>query len=57
MPDVRNCKRCNKIFKHLSGPPISLDCKQQDEDKFAIVKEYLYENPKALCMRCPKNLK
>jgi flagellar operon protein (TIGR03826 family) len=56
MPDVRNCKRCNKIFKYLSGPPICLDCKQQDEDKFKIVKEYLYENPKASVYEVSKEL-
>ena len=56
MPDVRNCRRCNRIFNYLSGPPICFDCKQQDEENFKRVKEYLYDNPKASLFEVSKEL-
>lgn len=45
MSDVRNCRKCGKIFTFLGGSPICPACKQLDEDDFKRVKEYLYDNP------------
>lgn len=47
MPDVRNCRRCGKVYNYIGGQPICLDCKQEDEMMFRKVKEYLYDNPRA----------
>lgn len=47
MPDVRNCKRCGKIYNYIGGVPLCHDCKKQDEDDFKRVKNYLYDNPMA----------
>jgi len=47
MPDVRNCRRCGKIFNYLGGPPICPVCKGLDEEDFKRIKEYLYDNPGA----------
>lgn len=47
MPDIRNCRRCGRMFNYLGGPPICLDCKNADEEVFKKVKEYLYDNPGA----------
>lgn len=47
MPDVRNCRKCGKIFNYLGGSPICPACKQLDEDDFKKIKEYLYDNPRA----------
>lgn len=47
MPDVRNCRRCGKIYNYIGGPPICPVCKDQDEVDFKNVKEYLYKNPGA----------
>lgn len=47
MPDLRNCRRCGKMFNYLSGPPICMDCKKDDEEIFKKIKEYLYDNPGA----------
>lgn len=44
MPEVRNCRRCGKIYNYIGGAPICPACKQQDEDDFQRVKEYLYQN-------------
>jgi flagellar operon protein (TIGR03826 family) len=47
MPDVRNCRKCGRLFNYIGGAPICQDCKKQDEEDFARVKEYLYKNPGA----------
>lgn len=45
--DVRNCKGCGKLFNYLSGPPLCPKCLKSLDDKFAVVKEYIYNNPGA----------
>lgn len=47
MPDVRNCKRCGKIYNYIGGIPLCHACREADEQDFKRVKEYLYENPGA----------
>ncbi len=46
--DVRNCKNCGKLYNYISGqPPLCNACLKLLEDKFAVVKEYIYNNPGA----------
>ena len=47
MPDVRNCRKCGKVYNYLGGAPICPVCKELEEDDFKKVKTYLYENPGA----------
>lgn len=47
MPDARNCRKCGRLFNYLGGPPVCTACKEQDEDDFKRVREYLYQNPGA----------
>lgn len=47
MPDVRNCRKCGKIFNYISGMPICPACKDKEEEDFQRIKKYLYENPGA----------
>jgi flagellar operon protein (TIGR03826 family) len=47
MPDVRNCRKCGKIFNYIGGAPICPACREKDEEDFQRVKKYLYENPGA----------
>ncbi len=56
MPDVRNCRRCGKIYNHIGGSPICQECRQADEVDFKRVKEYLYENPGASIVQVSKEL-
>ncbi len=44
MPEVRNCRRCGRVYSYIGGAPICPDCKKQDEEDFQKVKEYLYQN-------------
>lgn len=56
MPDLRNCRRCGKMYNYLGGPPICQDCKNADEEVFKKVKEYLYDNPGALLSQVAMDL-
>lgn len=56
MPDVRNCRRCGKIFTYLGGPPICTACKSSDEEDFKRVKQYLYDNSGATLSQVSNDL-
>ena len=43
--DVRNCKKCGKLFNYVSGPMICPLCKEELEEKFQEVKKYVSEHP------------
>jgi flagellar operon protein (TIGR03826 family) len=46
--DVRNCKNCGKLYNYISGlPPLCSACQKVIEEKFSIVKEYIYNHPGA----------
>ncbi|HHV95880.1 MAG TPA: MerR family transcriptional regulator, partial [Clostridiaceae bacterium] len=47
MPDVRNCKRCGRIFNYIGGVQLCPHCREEDEEDFKRIKRYLFENPKA----------
>lgn len=44
--DVRNCKKCGKLFNY-SGEALCPLCVKEMEDKFFEVREYIYKNPSA----------
>ena len=43
--NVRNCRKCGRIFNYVAGPPICPACREAEEEKFQEVKEYIRENP------------
>lgn len=45
--EVKNCRRCRKLFNYIGGMPICPTCEKEIEDKFQEVKQYLRENPRA----------
>lgn len=45
--NVRNCRKCGKLFNHISGMPICPACKEKLEQKFQDVKKYIREHPQA----------
>lgn len=45
--ELKNCKRCNKLFQYVVGKPICPLCKQREEEAFQLVKDFLRENPKS----------
>lgn len=44
--DVRNCKKCGKLF-NFTGEPLCPACVKEMESKFFQVREYIYSNPTA----------
>lgn len=42
--DVRNCKKCGRVFNYLSGMPICPACREKTEEKFQEVKEFVRDN-------------
>ena len=42
--NVRNCKKCGRVFNYVTGQPICPACKQELEDKFQQVKEFINNN-------------
>lgn len=47
MPELRNCKRCKRIFMYAMGPQICEVCKKQEEEDFEKVRKFLREYPGA----------
>jgi tagatose-1,6-bisphosphate aldolase len=43
--EVRNCRKCNKIFEYYTGYPLCPECKIQDEITYMRVREYIKVNP------------
>lgn len=42
--NVRNCRKCGKIFNYAIGPVICPVCKEATEAKFQEVKKYVMDN-------------
>lgn len=42
--NVRNCRKCGKLFNYVSGPPVCPACKDALEKKFQEVKKYVQDN-------------
>ena len=45
--DIRNCRKCGRIFNYVMGPTICPDCQKKQEEKFQEVKKYISENHSA----------
>lgn len=42
--NVRNCRKCGKIFNYVAGPVICPKCKAASEEDFQKVKKYIQDN-------------
>ena len=45
--EVRNCKNCKRLFNYLGGDPICPACKEELEEKFSVVREYVWDHKNA----------
>ena len=43
--NVRNCRKCRRLFNYVIGPVYCAQCKQEMEDEFQKVKKYIQDNP------------
>ena len=42
--NVRNCKKCGRVFNYIIGQTLCLSCRDELESKFKEVKEYVQKN-------------
>ncbi len=42
--NVRNCRKCGKLFNYIMGVPICPACREKLEETFQVVKKYIREN-------------
>ena len=45
--EIKNCKRCNRIFNYVAGKMICPKCKEEMEAQFQDVKDYMSEHKEA----------
>lgn len=45
--DVRNCKSCGRLYNYFAGQIFCPDCMSKLDEKFKLVKDYIYEHPHA----------
>lgn len=43
--NVRNCRRCRKLFNYAIGPIYCSQCRQELEQEFQVVKKYVQDHP------------
>lgn len=43
--NVKNCRKCKRIFNYVMGPVLCPRCREEEEEKFQEVKKYVIENP------------
>lgn len=44
--NVKNCRRCRRLFNYVMGPFLCPKCREEMEAKFQEVKKYVQENVK-----------
>ena len=42
--NVRNCRKCGRVFNYITGQTLCLSCRDELESKFKEVKEYVQKN-------------
>jgi len=45
MGELKNCKKCGRMFSSVNGQLFCSKCRTSDEEDFKIVREYIYDNP------------
>ena len=45
--EVKSCRMCKSLFNYIGGVPLCPKCKEELEEKFQQVKEYINENKSA----------
>lgn len=53
--NVRNCKKCGKLFNYVAGPPICPVCREAIEKKFEEVREFVRKNKVASMKEISEN--
>lgn len=51
--DIRNCKRCGKVF-NFTGSAVCAECKLSEQEDFEKVREYLFSHPNSTTLEVTK---
>lgn len=51
--DIRNCKRCGKLFSS-TGSPVCNNCTRQDQEDFDKVRDFLFDHPNSTILEIAK---
>ena len=43
--NVRNCRKCRRLFNYVMGPVYCAQCRTEMEEEFQRVKKYVQEHP------------
>ncbi len=52
--DIRNCKRCGKVFNFVGGTSVCGECAKQEQEDFEKVREYLFSHPNSTTLEVTK---
>jgi flagellar operon protein (TIGR03826 family) len=44
---IQNCQKCGRLFSSENNQKFCERCRENDEDMFKLVREYIYDNPNA----------
>lgn len=47
MPEVKNCRRCKRIFMYAVGPQLCEECKKLEEEEYERVRKFVRDFPGA----------
>lgn len=53
--DVKNCRKCGRMFNYISGMPICPACREAAEAKFQEVKKFVQDNKTATMAEIVEN--
>lgn len=42
---LANCERCGRMFQTIAGIKICSRCRENDDEIYKVVKDYVYDNP------------
>lgn len=56
MNNIRYCKRCNSVYKYVSGNNLCPSCLRKYDEIMDKIKKYLRENPSAGIMELSKEI-
>ena len=51
--DIRNCRRCGKVFNFV-GSMVCNDCVQQEQEDFEKIRNYLFDHPNSITIDVSK---
>ena len=51
--DIRNCRRCGKLFSS-TGSPVCSGCTRQDQEDFDKVRDFLFDHPNSTILEIAK---